>query len=220
MLAYAANRPIAERRSAPNAMLAIVAIHVAVIAAVMSAKMDLPARIGHGPLVVDFIPEDDPPPLRVIPPDTPLPPRQSTLDLPPREVPLPSNDAPAVDSSPALPDLGPIIGPDPSPPVQADPAPAPPVKIGARLLTPSSELRPPYPASKLLAGEEAVLRLRLTIDERGRVVAVEPLGLADRAFVDAARRHLLAHWRYRPASEDGRAVASSTVITLRFELEG
>ena len=46
MLAYAANRPaIAERRSAPNAMLAIIAIHVAGVAALMSAKMDLPARI-------------------------------------------------------------------------------------------------------------------------------------------------------------------------------
>ena len=68
--------------------------------------------------------------------------------------------------------------------------------------------------------EEAVLRLKLTIDERGRVIAVEPLGRADRAFLDSARRHLIAHWRYRPATEDGRAVSSSAVITLRFQLDG
>ena len=36
---------------------------------------------------------------------------------------------------------------------------------------------------------------------------------------EAARRHLLAHWRYKPASEDGRPAASSTVITLRFQLD-
>ncbi|HVL78018.1 MAG TPA: energy transducer TonB, partial [Sphingomicrobium sp.] len=61
-------------------------------------------------------------------------------------------------------------------------------------------------------------RLRLAIDERGRVTSVEPVGSADPAFLEAARRHILARWRYRPATEDGRAVASSTVVSLRFEL--
>ena len=41
----------------------------------------------------------------------------------------------------------------------------------------------------------------------------------DPSFLAAARKHLLAHWRYAPATEDGRAIASSTVITLRFELQ-
>jgi periplasmic protein TonB len=67
--------------------------------------------------------------------------------------------------------------------------------------------------------EEAVLRLRLSIDERGRVVAVEPLGRADPAFLAAARRHILRAWRYQPAMEGDRAIASSTVITLKFELD-
>ena len=51
-----------------------------------------------------------------------------------------------------------------------------------------------------------MLKLRLSIDHRGRVVAVEPVGRADRAFLAAARRHLIAKWRYKPATEDGRAV--------------
>jgi protein TonB len=46
------------------------------------------------------------------------------------------------------------------------------------------------------------------------------VGSADRAFLEAARRHLLARWRYKPATEGGRTVGSSTVITLRFQLEG
>jgi len=62
--------------------------------------------------------------------------------------------------------------------------------------------------------------LRLSIDERGRVVDVEPVGRADREFVEAARRHLMARWHYTPATDDGRAVASSLTITLRFMLEG
>lgn len=51
------------------------------------------------------------------------------------------------------------------------------------------------------------------------MIAIDPVGGADPVFLDAARRHILARWRYKPATEDGRAVASSTVITLRFELE-
>jgi protein TonB len=81
-------------------------------------------------------------------------------------------------------------------------------------------LRPPYPASKLLTEEEAVLILRLSIDERGRVVAVDPVGSADPVFLGAARRYLVAHWRYKPASRDGSPVASSTIITLKFQLDG
>jgi protein TonB len=95
-----------------------------------------------------------------------------------------------------------------------------PIHHDPRLLTPSSELKPPYPESKILSEEEAVLTLRLSIDERGRVIGVDPVGRADIAFLLAARRHLIAHWRYQPATDDGHAVASSTVITLRFELDG
>jgi len=61
--------------------------------------------------------------------------------------------------------------------------------------------------------------LKLSIDERGRVVAVEPVGRTDRSFFEAARRHLIANWRYKPATEDGKAIASSTVITLTFRIE-
>jgi protein TonB len=90
----------------------------------------------------------------------------------------------------------------------------------ARLLTPPAELKPPYPPSKLLSEEEAVLTLRLVIDERGRVVSVDPVGRADSAFLEAARRYMIARWRYQPATDDGRAISSSLTVTLRFELNG
>ena len=95
-----------------------------------------------------------------------------------------------------------------------------PVHHGPELLTPPSQLKPPYPAAKLLSEEEATLNLRLSIDENGRVTAVDPIGRADSIFLEAARRYLLAHWRYRPATKDGRAVSSSIMVTLRFMLDG
>ena len=91
---------------------------------------------------------------------------------------------------------------------------------GPQLITPPSELKPPYPQAKLLAEEEATLTLRLTIDEEGRVVAVDPEGRADGVFLAAARRYLIGHWRYNPAMKDGHAVASSITISLRFQLDG
>jgi protein TonB len=219
MLAYAANRPVAaQRRSSPNAMLGIIAVHVAVVALVMSAKMELPPRFIPSPTIIDFIKQPQPPESQ--PFKQSARPRQS-LTQPRHEVEIPTGPIQTVDNTSSLHDAGPVIGPsvDPAPVIDQLPLPQP-IKLGAKLLTPPSELKPPYPESKLASGEEALLKLRLTIDERGRVVSVEPVGSADRVFFEAARRYLLAHWRYKPATEDGRAVTSSTVITLRFQLDG
>ena len=100
-----------------------------------------------------------------------------------------------------------------------DPPRHEPVRIAARFNTPSSALRPPYPLDMRRAEEEATLKLRLTIDTRGRVTAVDPVGSANPSFLEAARRHIIRAWRYKPATEDGVAVPSSTVITLSFRLE-
>jgi len=221
MLAYAANAPRpAASRPAPNAMLFIIAGHVAVIAAVMSAKMDLPTRLFRPPTVVMTIPVPKAPDPTTQPQNQNQPANNSTIDRSNPFIPPTSSNPPVDDIGPT--DPGPTIASNdfklpPGPPFVAI---DPPVKLGPRLLTPASQLKPPYPASKLLAEEEATLRLRLTIDERGRVIAVEPVGRADSVFLAAARRQLLGHWRYQPASEGGHAVSSSTVVTLRFQLDG
>jgi protein TonB len=217
MLAYAAHRRrIARRHSAPHLMLAVIAGHMALIAAVMSARIDVPDRIDDGPIVVDPIALPKPPP----PDQPPAPPKPlQAIDRVPAIVPIPQPDPVPLDPPTLLPlpNPGPF-GPIPQP--RIDPLPKDPVRAGPRFATPPDAVRPPYPTSKIHSEEEAVLKLRLSIDPRGRVVAVEPVGRADPAFLAAARRHLLAHWRYKPATENGRAIASSTVITLRFELEG
>lgn len=219
MSVYAVRSP-EDRRLHPKALMLIIGGHAVLLAAVMSAKMDLPVPFIRTPTEVDLIPlPKDPPPPEPQPQTEPKP-AQSQLDLPQVIIPIPAPDRPTVDPLPIpIPNPGPIIGPrtDPEPRPQPQPA-ADPVRVGPRFATPSSQVRPPYPPGKLDRGEEAALRLRLSIDARGRVVAVEPVGDADRAFLSAARRHLIANWRYEPATEDGRPVASTTVITLRFEL--
>jgi len=199
----------------------IVGVHAAAIAAVMTAKMDLPGRIVEPPIKIDWIDPIKPPPPKPMPqPPRPRTPATSTVDQTPPTVPVSRPTDQPFDHAPG-PDSGPIVGPsvDPGPIVIPTPI-TQPVRIAARFATPDWLVKPPYPADKQRLEEEATLQLRLTIDERGRVVAVEAVGSADPSFLKAARKHLMASWRYSPATEDGRPVASSTVITLRFQLEG
>jgi protein TonB len=223
MLAYATNRRILDRRPRPSALLVIVGAHALLLAAVMTARMDLPGKIVPTITEVDLIDAPKPPPPDQPPPPQPQPqPRDSVIDQMPRIVPIPQPDKPQLDQTPIplpppLPNdtIGNRIDPLPVKPTP----PAEPVRVAPRFATPADLVRPPYPDEKRRLEQEAVLRLRLSIDERGRVVAVEPVGAADPAFLAAARKHLTAFWRYKPATEDGRPVPAFTVITLRFELE-
>lgn len=225
MLAYAEGRQrIGERGSSPSTMLFIIGAHVAFVAVAMSIKMVTDPPRGDPPITVDLI--DTSKPLPPPPPATEQPdtkPIQSTLDQPVVIVPVPISSGESLDSAPTpvvpsgvpagnsveiptLPPTRPII--------------VEPVRTGPRLNTPEHALKPPYPASKLDSQQEASLRLQLSIDERGRVTSVSPVGSVDRAFFEAARKHLIARWRYKPATVDGNPVTSSTVITLTFQLEG
>lgn len=222
MLAYAATRPaVVDRHPHPNFMLAIIGAHVALVALVMSAKMEIQRHKPEPPIIVDTITEPPPPPLNPVTPPRPNPqPPLTTIRQPVTQIPLPPVDDPLQVPTQPIADPLPIPGGGAAvTPVIPRPIPTP-VTVGPKLITPPSELKPPYPAAKLLNEEEAVLKLRLTIDAQGRVVAVDPVGRADPTFLAAARRHLLAHWRFRPATEDGRAVASTSTITLHFELDG
>lgn len=210
MLAYAP-RP-QRRRLNPPALALIIGIHAVAIVAVMSARMEV-TRDREPPIVVDTY--------RLPPePEKPKPRPKATRS----DTPVWSNPTPLVDPLP-IPRLtvDPLLFPDLGPPLGGgiDPVPSKPlpiVRTGPRFATSDAEIRPPYPESKRALDEEATLRLRLAIDERGRVVAVDPVGKADPAFLAAARRHILRVWRYKPAMDGDRAIASTTVITLKFEL--
>jgi periplasmic protein TonB len=221
MPVYASTSGFADHRRHPRALMFIIGGHAILIAAVMTAKMDLPDKFIPDITRVRLLPTDPPPPDPLPPPPKPerTPPRDSRLDTPDIIVPNPVSDGPVITDPPMpLPPNPGLIGPsvDPTPP---QPTPVVPVRIGPRFITPQHLIEPPYPPDKQRLEEEAVLRLKLSIDERGRVIAVEPVGRTDRSFLEAARRHLIANWRYKPATEDGKAIAWSTVITLTFRIE-
>ena len=221
MLAYAAHNRTAARIGSPRALALIVACHALAIAAVMATKMDLVASTSFDPTTIFNVPID-PPPSPPLPPETkPQPKRpatqQSFIDDPATIVDMEATSpAASFDQGATIDDIASVIGSDIAL-TRLDP-PAP-VRVAARFNTPEGALKPPYPNDKLRDQEEAVLKLQLSIDARGRVTSVEPVGPADASFLAAARRHIIRSWRYKPATEDGVAVSSSTVITLAFRLE-
>lgn len=218
MLGYASPSTVASRRFSPTSIALIVAGHAGLLALVISARMEVLPKIPSEPTI--YIPIPDP---------VPPPPKPPTAEKPTARTETPSNQ-PTV-TPPIVPNL-PLIGTTPggevTVPTNPFPGgeviiPSPPqpreiVRRAATLATPDSRLRPPYPLSKQRLGEEASLALRLTIGADGRVTAVAPAGPADRVFLAAARRHILANWRYRPATEDGAAVATVITVQLSFKL--
>ncbi len=220
MLAYAANTHPARRAGSPSSLVLILAGHAVLIGAVMAAKMELAGPQRDKPPIVVNIPEPPPPPKprqKAEPQQARPIPQDSFIDQPPKVLDM-SQAAPIqLDGGAAIRDIGTVIGSGPT--TIIDPPRAEPIRLAARFATPNSAIKPPYPIDKRRAEEEATLKLKLSIDARGRVVAVEPVGPADASFLEAARRHILRAWRYKPATDDGVAVPSSTVINLAFRLE-
>jgi len=218
MTTYAPIPAYADHKFHPRILLLIAAGHAAVITAALMIKTDLPQRILPGPIIVRWIPTPTPPlphPIQSQPETRRQQQIRPTIDHPQQVEQTQLHTIPTADNTITIPNFSPI---DSRPVIPV--GPTEPVRTGPRFATPQSELKPPYPQQKELAGEEATLRLRLTIDTQGRVTAVDPVGIADPAFLAAARKHILAHWRYQPATEGGHPVPSSTVITLQFQLDG
>jgi protein TonB len=81
-------------------------------------------------------------------------------------------------------------------------------------------MQPPYPSASRALDEEGSVVLTVSIDAAGRVTGVSLLHSSgfsrlDSAALDFARRR----WRFEPALQDGRPMASTRTITVRFSLD-
>lgn len=217
MLAYAPRRDVQPVR--PGLFALITLGHFAVIGGVMATRMVI-ERHQQDPMEIAWIPETKPPEPqlpKLEPKATPEPNNSTIVPQPPIvDVPLPPQ--PVFPDPPTPPGNGPSIGAGTGSGTVVTPPQPPLVRKGPRLATAEEYLRPPYPASMESSEKEAVIALTLSIDERGRVVAVAPIGAVEPAFLSAARAHILKRWRYQPATENGRPVPSTLKVRLKFEI--
>ncbi|EXS71671.1 energy transducer TonB [Sphingobium sp. Ant17] len=78
--------------------------------------------------------------------------------------------------------------------------------------------QPDYPGAMIRQGMEGSVTVRVTINAQGRVTNIARIAASDESFWLATERHALRKWRFRPATRDGVAVATTKVLTVRFTL--
>ncbi len=208
-------------RKSPLGLGGTVAVHALLIGAFLLIPKEVIQFVTPAPPIIGTnIPLDPPPPpeptedARTDPkvPTQPRPQRPTATDP---IIPMPTGDmilTGASDSGTTI-DPGPtIILPPidpPRPPVLTEPA------IDPRAL---SAFQPDYPGAMIRQGLEGTVTVRVTISPEGRVTDIEKISATDESFWAATQRHALRKWRFRPATRDGVAVASSKVLTVRFTL--
>jgi periplasmic protein TonB len=199
-------RPARTSRRPSFTTLALVgALHIVVIYGLyLGLTGNYPKFIPHGPIVVVPVPPTPPQPadpthVKFIKPTVPT-------DHPPK---IP------VDNS--VPDKGPTIT---QPRDQTDLGPVNPVVVAARGIM-STHSTPDYPLMAVRLNQTGNVMLKLSIDEHGAVVAatVEKSSGYD-SLDSAAVAWVIAHWRYEPATKDGKPFATNTDAVVTFRLTG
>lgn len=207
----------AQKRNSPSSLALVIALHGALFAAVVMIKGPQFIHLVDPPLVITPIeitpdPAVDPPP----PERRPEQQRQQ-IDRVERVIPTQSTTGPTVDNSgenvtrfAENTGTGDVVLPPPPPPPFRRAAEFDPRYANA--------LQPPYPSTERRAEREGTVRVRVTIGPDGRVKSVERLQATTDAFWRVTEQQALRHWRFRPATLDGRPVEDSKVLTLNFRL--
>jgi periplasmic protein TonB len=79
------------------------------------------------------------------------------------------------------------------------------------------KVMPKYPSLARQSGKEAIVVLRVTIDEGGRPIAVEALKTAGPGFDEEAIR-AVKDSLFHPAKREGKPVMCRAILPIRFEL--
>lgn len=106
--------------------------------------------------------------------------------------------------------------PPPAPAAESAPAPAPPADRGAE---PVDRVQPEYPRAALRAREQGTVLLRVEVDAQGIPVSVEIERSSRSRELDRAAREAVSQWVFRPAIENGQAVASTVTVPVDFSVE-
>jgi protein TonB len=210
------SKPLSRPRWAPAASAAlVVGIEAAVIAALVAGLSLKVLPQSAQSIVVDILhPQEQKPAPAITPPNPTLvtpqpayaPPPDIRIKAPPAShaitatsVPRPPiSTAPVVPHAPAAPGL---------------PAPTPARGILA------THTIPPYPEAARRLGQQGECLLKITVGADGSIASVTLVKSSGSTFLDqAALDWVKAHWRYHPATQDGRAIVSTVQAEIVFNL--
>jgi protein TonB len=136
-----------------------------------------------------------------------MPPQHPAAAPPRNPAPAPSPPAPspsaeqqiAVATPPALP-AAPIVPPQPISGVAAN-------------------RKPDYPMAAKERGQQGRVVLRVEVSALGAPLSVAVLTTSGYSLLDKAALTAVEHWRFRPATQAGTAVAGAADVPFQFRLE-
>ena len=193
----------------------IIAFHVLLVAALNSSLSTIVTERVFGPVETTVLeePEDEP--------DEPPPP-PPVVEVPPPFVPPPEisiADLPAPTNSTAISKVTSVKAPPPPPPKAA-------VRIAAKpdpRLMKSGRWKPEMPPSvqreAKKAGDLGSTILRCVVNAEGRCDRVDVLQASPIPRLDeAAVKHAMRVWKFTPATEDGKPVASNYDLKITWRV--
>lgn len=197
--------------------VAVVALHVAVIYALVTGLAQRTIEIVRPPIETRILPPEQPPPPLAPPPPPKLAP-PPPLFVPPPDVriapppPARSNAVTVVTPvKPAEPAPQPV-----APPVVATPAPAPraPVRVQPQL-DPARACDPDYPPMSRRLGEQGSLMVQVQVDPDGRASDIKLIESSGFSRLDqAAMAGIRSSCRFLPGTVDGKPLTQW--FTFRF----
>jgi TonB family protein len=84
--------------------------------------------------------------------------------------------------------------------------------------TPLQKPTAPYPASARRLGQQGLVKIRADVDVQGFVVSCQVVASSGYDSLDKAAVQAVKSTRFMPAKKNGRTVASSIIIPVRFKL--
>ena len=194
------------------------ALHAAVLAALLSYAPARSALLATAPIMVDWISA----PKQEAAPEPPKPPRPKPIVKRP---PKPIEPPPVIATQPEVPTPSPIVAPASPPPVPEPvavaPVPAPvavtpPVFNAAYLDNPA----PQYPPISRRQRETGRVILHVLVNAAGRAAEVEVQTSSGHSRLDDTARETVKRWKFVPAKRGSEPVAGWVLIPISFKLEG
>ena len=194
-----------------------IAIHGVVLMLVL-VPMKLPSLAPDAVRLpdIEWIPREEPKPVEVVPFESDPVPMPTTVPAVVLPTPItPPVIAPVIDPRPGDIAVAPVA------PVAATPAES----IGPVTVMTGAALRyavappPPYPDRALRRGLEGTVLLEVLVDTDGRPLQVTVSRSSGHRELDrTALRHVLEHWRFQPALQDGHPVQAIGLVPIGFAL--
>ena len=85
---------------------------------------------------------------------------------------------------------------------------------------PKRIVQPEYPTLARTAGIEGIVVVKITVDERGRVIRASIIQSTAQGIFDASALAAVKQWIFEPAEQSGNKVKATITVPLEFELTG